>query len=82
MDGKAIIYFVDETENPAVDENPYHFQVVGEEDADFAGGSYVFAKHSRYVKVKRSACEEQEKVILGVVSLMMSSFDEEKLQNA
>ena len=37
MDGKAIIGFVDGTENPAVDENPYHFAVVGEEDADFAG---------------------------------------------
>ena len=31
MDGKAIIGFVDGTENPAVDENPYHFAVVGEE---------------------------------------------------
>ena len=37
MDGKAIIGFVDGTENPAVDENPYHFAVIGEEDADFAG---------------------------------------------
>ena len=36
-DGKAIIGFVDGTENPAVDENPYHFAVIGEEDADFAG---------------------------------------------
>lgn len=44
MDGKAIIGFVDGTENPAVDENPYHFAVVGEEDADFAGGSYVFVQ--------------------------------------
>ena len=32
MDGKAIIGFVDGTENPAVDENPYHFAVIGEED--------------------------------------------------
>ena len=44
MDGKAIIGFVDGTENPAVDENPYHFAVIGEEDADFAGGSYVFVQ--------------------------------------
>lgn len=34
MDGKAIIGFVDGTESPAVDENPYHFAVVGEEDPD------------------------------------------------
>ena len=51
MDGKAIIGFVDGTENPAVDENPYHFAVVGEEDADFAGGSYVFVQ-KYYLKVK------------------------------
>ena len=44
MDGKAIIGFVDGTESPAVDENPYHFAVVGEEDPDFAGGSYVFVQ--------------------------------------
>ena len=31
MDGKAIIGFVDGTENPAVDENPYHFAVIGDE---------------------------------------------------
>lgn len=30
MDGKAIIGFVDGTENPAVDENPYHFAVIGD----------------------------------------------------
>ena len=35
MDGKAIIGFVDGTENPAVDENPYHFAVIGDEDPDF-----------------------------------------------
>ncbi|MCQ5209232.1 Dyp-type peroxidase, partial [Bacteroides thetaiotaomicron] len=29
MDGKAIIGFVDRTENPAVDENPYKFAVIG-----------------------------------------------------
>lgn len=41
MDGKAIIGFVDGTENPAVDENPYHFAVIGDEDPDFIGGSYI-----------------------------------------
>ncbi len=44
MDGKAIIGFVDGTENPAVDENPYHFAVIGDEDPDFIGGSYVFVQ--------------------------------------
>ncbi|GCB34525.1 hypothetical protein KGMB02408_14700 [Bacteroides faecalis] len=42
MDGKAIIGYVDGMENPAVDENLYLFAVIGEEDPDFKGGSYVF----------------------------------------
>lgn len=46
MDGKAIIGFVDGTENPAVDENPYHFAVIGDEDPDFIGGSYVFVQNT------------------------------------
>ena len=65
MDGKAIIGFVDGTESPAVDENPYHFAVVGEEDPDFAGGSYVFVQ--KYIHDMNAwnalPVEEQEKVI-------------------
>ena len=48
MDGKAIIGFVDGTESPAVDEDPYHFAVVGEEDPDFAGGCICTEVYSRY----------------------------------
>ena len=42
-DGKAIIGFVDGTENPAVDEDPYRFAVI-DEDPEFMGGSYVFVQ--------------------------------------
>ena len=65
MDGKAIIGFVDGTENTAVDENPYHFAVIGEEDADFAGGSYVFVQKYIHDMVAWNALpvEQQEKVI-------------------
>ena len=58
MDGKAIIGFVDGTENPAVDENPYHFAVVGEEDADFAGRQLCLCAevYSRYGCVELLTC--------------------------
>ena len=42
MDGKAIIGFVDGTENPAVDLNPFDFAMVGDEDIDFKGGLPLF----------------------------------------
>lgn len=42
MDGKVIIGFVDGIENLVVDENFYYFVVIGDEDLDFIGGSYVF----------------------------------------
>lgn len=45
-DGKAIIGFVDGTENPAVDEDPYRFAVIGDEDPEFMGGSYVFVQNT------------------------------------
>lgn len=65
MDGKAIIGFADGTESPAVDENPYHFAVVGDEDPEYAGGSYVFVQ--KYIHDMAAwnslPVEEQEKVI-------------------
>ena len=84
MDGKAIIGFVDGTENPAVDENPYHFAVVGEEDADFAGGSYVFVQKYIHDMVAWNALpvEEQEKVIGRRKFNDVELSDEEKPQNA
>ena len=44
LDGKAIIGFVDGTENPSIDLDPYFFGVIGENDKEFAGGSYVFVQ--------------------------------------
>ena len=84
MDGKAIIGFVDGTENPAVDENPYHFAVVGEEDADFAGGSYVFVQKYIHDMVAWNSLpvEEQEKVIGRRKFNDVELSDEEKPQNA
>ncbi len=84
MDGKAIIGFVDGTESPAVDENPYHFAVVGEEDPDFAGGSYVFVQ--KYIHDMDAwnalSVEEQEKVIGRRKFNDVELSDEEKPANA
>ena len=83
-DGKAIIGFVDGTENPAVDENPYHFAVIGEEDADFAGGSYVFVQKYIHDMVAWNALpvEQQEKVIGRHKFNDVELSDEEKPENA
>lgn len=65
LDGKAIIGFVDGTENPAIDLDPYFFGVIGESDPSFAGGSYVFVQ--KYIHDMKSwnatSVDEQEKVI-------------------
>ncbi len=65
LDGKSILGFVDGTENPGVDGNPYSFAVIGDEDADFQGGSYVFVQKYIHDMAAWNALsvEEQEKVI-------------------
>ena len=84
MDGKAIIGFVDGTEHPAVDENPYHFAVIGDEDPDFIGGSYVFVQ--KYIHDMTAwnslPVEAQEKVIGRHKYNDVELSDEEKPQNA
>ena len=84
MDGKAIIGFVDGTENPAVDENPYHFAVIGDEDPDFIGGSYIFVQ--KYIHDMTTwnslPVEAQEKVIGRHKYNDVELSDEEKPQNA
>ncbi|MFI7969497.1 Dyp-type peroxidase, partial [Acinetobacter baumannii] len=64
FDGRAIIGFVDGTENP----EPViaaQWALVGDEDPDFTGGSYAFIqKYTHDMDKWRSLTdEEQEKVI-------------------
>ncbi|CZE50160.1 Dyp-type peroxidase [Campylobacter geochelonis] len=63
FDGRAIVGFVDGTENPDFDKDS--FAVIGEEDAKFAGGSYAFVQ--KYIhdmkKWNAMSVEEQEKTI-------------------
>ncbi|EPF72173.1 Dyp-type peroxidase [Acinetobacter rudis] len=64
FDGRAIIGFVDGTENPE-DEIAADYALVGNEDIEFKGGSYAFAQKYLHDMNKWRALsdEEQEKVI-------------------
>lgn len=84
LDGRAIIGFVDGTENPSIDLDPYSFGVIGEDDPDFAGGSYVFVQ--KYIHDMNSwnatPVGEQEKVIGRHKFNDVELSDEEKPMNA
>lgn len=64
FEGRAIIGFIDGTEAPAEDDS-VEFAVIGEEDSNFAGGSYAFAQkwiHNMQTWNDKST-EEQEKFV-------------------
>ena len=83
-DGRAIIGFVDGTENPDVDESRYKFGLIGDEDPEFAGGSYVFVQKYIHDMIAWNALtvEEQEKVIGRHKYDDVELTDEEKPINA
>lgn len=83
-DGRAIIGFVDGTENPDVDESRYKFAVIGDADPEFAGGSYVFVQKYIHDMIAWNALtvEEQEKVIGRHKFDDVELSDEEKPSNA
>lgn len=83
-DHRAIIGFVDGTENPDVDESRYKFAVIGDEDPEFAGGSYVFVQKYIHDMIAWNALpvEEQEKVIGRHKFNDVELSDEEKPLNA
>ena len=84
MDGKAIIGFVDGTENPAVDADAEEFALIGEEDSYFAGGSYVFVQKyiHNMIAWNKLSTEDQEKVIGRHKFNDVELSDEEKPANA
>lgn len=63
-DGRSILGFVDGTENPQ-DEERQDFGMIGEEDPDYQGGSYLFVQKYRHdMQAWRALSQEaQEKVI-------------------
>lgn len=64
FDQRAMIGFVDGTENPAGDE-AVDFTVIGDEDAPFAGGSYVLVQKYLHDMTAWNALpvEQQERII-------------------
>lgn len=84
MDGKSIIGFVDGTENPAVDADALEFGVIGDEDPDFKGGSYVFVQKYIHDMIgwNKLSTEDQEKVIGRHKYNDIELSDEEKPANA
>ncbi|MCP8857230.1 Dyp-type peroxidase [Latilactobacillus fuchuensis] len=64
FEGRAIIGFIDGTENPAINETA-EYALVGDEDPEFENGSYAFSQ--KYIHAmdtwNKTATEEQEKTI-------------------
>jgi len=65
FDGRAIIGFVDGTENPEYADERREFAVIGKEDPEFEGGSYAFVQKYLHDMAAWNALstEEQEKAI-------------------
>ena len=83
LDGRAIIGFIDGTENPEVIESS-DYAVIGDEDPEFINGSYAFAQ--RYIhnmdSWKGLSTEDQEKAIGRHKFSDLELKDDEKLKNA
>lgn len=64
FEGRAAVGFIDGTENP-VGSEAFDWAVIGDEDPDFAGGSYAFGqKYTHNMDAwKKMSTEEQEKTI-------------------
>lgn len=83
FDGRAIIGFVDGTENPDAEEAP-GYAVIGDEDEFFADGSYAFAQKYLHDMAAWNALstEEQEKAIGRKKFNDLELADEDKAVNA
>lgn len=82
-DGRAIIGFIDGTENPSGEDRDY-FAKVGDEDAKFKGGSYVFVQKYKH-KMKEwnaTGVSEQEKVIGRSKAYDIEMSEDEKPSNS
>ena len=60
LDSRDLTGFIDGTENPEGDEERAEVALIGAEDADFAGGSYVFTQRYVHNLKKWSTLSEQE----------------------
>ncbi len=82
-DGRSILGFVDGTENPQGDERT-DFGLIGEEDADYQGGSYLFVqKYVHNMQAWRALpVSEQEKIMGRSKTDDIEMPDEEKPTNS
>jgi len=82
-DGRAIIGFVDGTENPNGEDRDY-FAKVGDEDKKFKGGSYVFVQKYKHKMREWNATSvsEQEKVIGRTKADDIEMSEDEKPSNS
>ena len=82
-DGRAIIGFVDGTENPSGEDRDF-FAKVGDEDAKFKGGSYVFVQKYKHKMREWNATSvsEQEKVIGRTKADDIEMSEDEKPSNS
>lgn len=77
FDRRAIIGFVDGTENPEGRE-AVHFTMIGDEDADFAGGSYVLVqKYLHDMAGWNSLSVERQEGIIGRHKLSNVELDDD-----
>ncbi|KRO04612.1 iron-dependent peroxidase [Levilactobacillus paucivorans] len=83
FEGRAIIGFVDGTENPSGPEAP-EYAVIGDEDPDFINGSYAFAqKYTHNLDAWNNlATEDQERAIGRHKFSDQELYDDDKLPNA
>ncbi|MDR2405012.1 MAG: Dyp-type peroxidase, partial [Deltaproteobacteria bacterium] len=84
FDGRAILGFVDGTENPDIPDERYDFAVIGDAEPDFQGGSYCFVQKYIHDMIawNKLPTEEQEKVIGRRKFNDRELSDEEKPENA
>jgi porphyrinogen peroxidase len=76
FDERDLLGFVDGTENP-VDQDATDAVVIGEEDADFAGGSYVIVqKYLHDLKAWETVPVEQQELIIGRKKLSDIELDD------
>lgn len=83
FEGRAIIGFVDGTENPNALQTP-EYAVIGDEDSDFINGSYAFAQKYRHdlAAWEKLKVEQQEQAIGRKKFNDIELEEHEKLPNA
>ena len=83
FEGRAIIGFIDGTENPQM-EDAANYAIIGDEDPNFENGSYAFAQKWRHNMDiwNHLTTETQEKAVGRKKFSDLELADDEKFKNA